>query len=157
MGLPFGVIFAIILIVVFIVIAFIAIGYFLDIGKSSSVGMFYREFQDAVDDAVRGQFEESLFEVDLPSGIEFVCFANLSDEITNRGVEYEAIKNYDVYDANVFLVPPEYAHKMEWKLIEWINVSKITSNSNPYCVSVDDGFVVKKGFYDKWVYIEGRG
>jgi len=154
MGMPFGVIFAIFLIVVFVVIAFIAVGYFLDIGESSSVGMFYREFQEAVDDAMRGQFEESSFDIDLPSDIEFVCFADLSAEITNPGVEYDAIRNYDVYDANVFLVPPEYAQGMEWKLIDRINVSRITESSNPYCVAVDDGFVIKKGFYDKWVFVE---
>ena len=154
MGMPFGIIFAIFLIVVFVVIAFIAVGYFLDIGKSSSVGMFYREFQEAVDDAVRGQFEESFFRIDFPSGIEKVCFANLSAEITNSGFEYDAIRNYDVYVANVFLVPPEYAQGMQWKLIDRINVSKITKNSNPYCVDVDDGFVIKKGFYDKLVFVE---
>ena len=154
MGLPFGVIFAIFLIVVFVVIAFIAVGYFLDIGESSSVGLFYRDFQDAVDDAMMGQFEESLFEIDLPSDIESVCFANLSVEITNIGVEYEAIRNYDVYDANVFLVPPEYAQNMQWNLIDGLNVSKVTIEENPYCVDVDDGFIVKKGFYDKLVWVE---
>lgn len=153
MGMPFGMIFAIFLIVVFVVIAFIAVGYFLDIGRGSSIGMFYREFQEAVDDAMRGQFEESFFEIDLPSGIDSVCFANLSGEITNRGVEYEAIRNYDVYDANVFLVPPEYAENMQWKLIDRINVSRITAERNPYCVDVGDGFVIKKGFYDKEVWI----
>ncbi len=153
MGMPFGIIFAIFLIVVFVVIAFIAVGYFLDIGRSSSVGMFYREFQDAVDDAMRGQFEESSFKIDLPSGIESVCFANLSVEITNSGAEYDAIRDYDIYEANVFLVPPEYAQKMEWKLIDGINVSKITATSNPYCVDVKDGFVIKKGFYDKLVWV----
>ena len=154
MGLPFGIIFAIFLIVVFVVIAFIAVGYFLDIGESSSVGMFYRDFEDAVDDAMRGQFEESSFEIDLPSDIDSVCFANLSDVITNLGAEYDAIRNYDVYDANVFLVPPEYAQNMQWKLIERINVSKITVEENPYCVDVDGGFVIKKGFYDKLVWVE---
>jgi len=154
MGMPFGIIFAIFLIVVFVVIAFIAVGYFLDIGRSSSVGLFYREFQEAVDDAVRGQFEESSFEIDLPSGIDSVCFANLSAEITNPGAEYEAIRNYDVYVANVFLVPPEYAESMEWKLIDRINVSRITENENPYCVDVENGLVIKKGFYDKLVFVE---
>ena len=154
MGMPFGMIFAIFLIVVFVVIAFIAVGYFLDIGDSSSVGLFYREFQGAVDDAMRGQFEESSFDVDLPSGIESVCFADLSAEITNPGAEYDAIRNYDVYDVNVFLVPPEYAEGMEYKLIDGLNVSRITVDENPYCVAVGDGFVIKKGFYDKLVSVE---
>ena len=154
MSLPFGIIFAIFLIVVFVVIAFIAIGYFLDIGRSSNVGMFYREFQDAVDDAMGGQFSEAVFEIDLPDGVKLVCFANLSQPITDsESPEYKAIENYEVYDANTFLVPPEYAEGMEWKLIEHIDIEKITHEDNPYCVNVEDGLNVKKDFYDKLVIV----
>ncbi|MCK4649917.1 hypothetical protein KAT36_01665 [Candidatus Pacearchaeota archaeon] len=154
MGMPFGMIFAIFLIVVFVVIAFVAVGYFLDIGRSASVGLFYDELQTAVDDAVRGQSSERSFDVDLPSGIEKVCFANLSGMITNPGADYDAIRNYDVYDANVFLVPPEYAQNMQWKRIDRINVTRITQVENPYCVEVEDGLKIKKGFYDRLVFIE---
>jgi len=69
MGMPFGMIFAIFLIVVFIVIAFIAVGFFLDIWRSSGVGLFYEELQDAVDGACSGQSGEFDFEIDLPSEI----------------------------------------------------------------------------------------
>ena len=154
MGMPFSMIFAIFLIVVFVVVAFIAVGYFLDIGKSSSVGMFYRELQGAVDDAFSSQSSEASFDIDLPSNIKFICFANLSARITNQGADYEAIKNYDVYDANVFLVPPEKAQNMQWKFIDWINVSKITLNENPYCVDVDDGLRIRKEFYDRFAWVE---
>ena len=154
MGLPFGMIFAIILIVVFVVIAFIAVGYFLDIGRASGVGLFYRELQGVVDDAMRGQSSEVGFDIDLPSKVLFVCFANLSGEITNRGAEYEAIRNYDVYEANVFLVPPEFAENMQWKFVEHLNVGKITESENPYCVSADGELRVGKGFYDKLVWVK---
>ena len=154
MGMPFGMIFAILLIIVFVVIAFIAVGYFLDIGKSSGVGMFYRELQNAVNDAYSGQSSEMNFDIDLPSNIKFVCFANLSKEITNRGVEYDAIKNYDVYNANVFLVPPEYAQNMQWKFIKYLDITKTTLVKNPYCVNIEDGLKINKGFYDKLVWIE---
>ena len=154
MSMPFGIIFAIFLIVVFVVIAFIAVGYFLDIGRTSGVGMFYREFQDAVDEAMGGQSSEFDFAIDLPDGVKQVCIGNLSEPITNPGPAYEAIKNYDVYIANTFLVPPEYSESMEWKLIDHIDVEKITSEKNPYCVSVEDGFTIKKGFYGKLVILE---
>ncbi|NPE27042.1 hypothetical protein HNV12_03505 [Methanococcoides sp. SA1] len=154
MGMPFGMIFAIFLIIVFVVIAFMAVGSFLDIGKSAGVGLFYDELQDAVDDAMRSQSSERDFEIDLPSGVEKICFANLSSRITNPGADYNAIRNYEVYDANTFLVPPEKAQNMQWKLIERINVSKITEARNPYCVEVGNGLVIKKDFYDKLVLIE---
>jgi len=154
MGMPFGMIFAIFLIVVFIVIAFIAVGFFLDIGKTSSVGMFYKELQGAVNDAWSEQSGEFSFDIDLPSGIDEVCFGNLSDVITNNDPKYKEILNYDVYGANTFLVPPENAENMQWKLIKNIDVAKITAEENPYCVPVDKGLKIKKGFYDKLVVIE---
>ena len=154
MEMPFGMIFAIFLIVVFVVIAFIAVGYFLDLGESASVGLFYDELQGAVNDAVRGQESDKNFVINLPGDIERVCFADLSARISNPGADYEAIRNYDVYDANVFLVPPEYAQGMQWKLIERINVTRITKVKNPYCVDVDDGLRIRKGFYDRLVWVE---
>lgn len=154
MGMPFGMIFAIFLIVVFVAIAFIAVGYFLDIGRSSGVGMFYSDLQDEVNGALSGQYSGAHFDIDLPSKIKKVCFANLSAKITNLGPEYEAIKNYDVYDANIFLVPPEYTQNMQWNLIEYINITKITRMKNPYCVDINKGLTINKGFYDKSVWIE---
>ncbi|MBT3397533.1 hypothetical protein HOA55_00835 [archaeon] len=154
MSMPFGLIFAIFLIVVFIVIAFIAVNSFLDIGQASNVGMFYDELQDAVDEAWRSQTSEFDFEIDLPSGIERVCFANLSASITGPQTDYNAIKNYDVYEANTFLVPPEKAEHMEWKLIKHINISKTTENRNPYCIDISRDMKIKKDFYDKLVVIE---
>jgi len=154
MGMPFGMIFAIFLIVVFVVIAFIAVGFFLDIGRTSSVGLFYKELQEAVNGAWSGQSSEFSFDIDLPDGIDEVCFGNLSGVITNKDSRYDEILNYDVYDANTFLVPPENAENMQWKLIEHIDVAKITEKKNPYCVPADGKLRIKKGFYDKLVLIE---
>lgn len=154
MGLPFSLIFAIFLIIVFVVIAFIAISQFLNWGNSSNVGLFYKELQEKVDEAWSGQSSESKFTIDLPSGITEVCFANLTQPITGSLSEYQMIKNYDVYDANTFLIPPENAEDMEWKLIKHLNISKMTEKSNPYCVDVSQDLMIKKGFYDKSIIIE---
>jgi hypothetical protein len=154
MGMPFGMIFAIFLIVVFVVIAFIAVKGFLSTADTVSVGMFYDELQAAVDDAWSEQSGEFDFKINLPGGIDEVCFGNLSNAITNVDDKYTEILNYDVYDANTFLVPPEKAENMQWKLINHLNISKITEGDNPYCVPVENGLRIKKGFYDKSVVIE---
>lgn len=155
MGIPFGLIFSIILIVVFIVLAFIAVNYFLDIGKCSSVGMFYDDLQDSVDKAWSSQTYDDTFEVSLPSGIEKVCFGNFSADITDPMIdEYREILNYEVYEANTFLVPPEKSCNMQWKQINHINISRITEMRNPYCVDVSRDLRLKKDFYDKNVVIE---
>ena len=90
----------------------------------------------------------------MPSDIKRVCFADLTANEIDEGPEYNAIRNYDVYDANTFLIPPEYAQGMEWKLIEHINITRITKDANPYCVDVEDELQINKGFYDKLVWIE---
>jgi len=154
MGLPFGMLFAILLIVVFIVATFMGIRFFLDFGKTSEVGLFYQGLQKNVDDAWNGQSSSARFNIDLPSGVKEVCFANLSATITNPGVEYDYIKDFFVYEANTFLIPPGEGKGMEWKLIRHIDIAKITERENPYCVKVADGLTIKKDFYDKLVWIE---
>lgn len=156
MSLPFGMIFSIILIVIFIVIAFIAIKYFLDIGDCAKVGQFYGELQKKVDDAWRSQ--ESSFEISisLPSGVQEICFSNLSEAklASSPGVEYKELKRYSVYDANTFIYPPSKSCEMPYKLINHINVSEMTKTKNPYCISVKDKLKIKKDIYDKSVIIE---
>jgi len=154
MGLPFGMIFAVFLIVIFIVVAFMGVRFFLDFGKTSGVGLFYQELQESIDDAWNGQSSSAHFEINLPSGIKEVCFANLSAPITNRGVEYDYIKDFFVYEANVFLIPPSEGKGMEWKLLRHIDIPRITKKSNPYCVRVAKGLTIKKDFYDKLVWIQ---
>ena len=156
-GLPFGIIFAIFLIIVFIVIAFIAIRHFLDIGECSSVGLFYDELQGEVDDVWATQESDSVFEIDLPSGVQKVCFGNLTDEITQTDAvlnDYDEISIYKYQEANIFLIPPGEACEMQFTKIEHINITKITETRNPYCVDVSRDLVLKKGFYDKFVVVE---
>ncbi len=152
-GMSFGMIFAIFLIVIFVAIAFIAIKHFLSIGKVATVGMFYDDLQDAVDDAWNGQSSSSEFSIKLPSEIKQVCFANLSAPITN-GLAYEEIEIYELQDANTFLVPPgEVREIAPWKLTKHLDIASMTEEKNPYCVDATEKIIIKKGFYDKFVSI----
>lgn len=155
-GMSFGMIFAIFLIIVFVAIAFIAIKSFLDLGGSAEVGLFYDDLQGAVDNALRSQESDRSFSISLPSGIEKICFANLSASITNPGPDYDEIRDYVVYDANTFLIPPEKAQGMQWKNIDRLNITNITGEFNPYCVEVDVGLKIKKDFYDRLIRIEAN-
>ena len=42
---------------------------------------------------------------------------------------------------------------MQWKMIDHIDVAKITATKNPYCVNVKDDLKIKKSFYDRKVTI----
>ncbi|MGC9309753.1 MAG: hypothetical protein ACP5D2_03620 [Candidatus Nanoarchaeia archaeon] len=144
LGMPFGVIFSIFLIIVFIVIAFIAIGHFLDIGKCGKIGQFYDKLQAGVREAHFSQESNVLFEPDLPSGIEQICFGNLSKEITNQEA-YNQIEIYKQGD-NIFLLPQNEACEMSNNQIRYLNISKMIEQENPYCLPVES-FNIKKGFY----------
>ncbi len=154
LGLPFSVLFSIFLIVVFIVVAFIAMGYFLDWRDCVGVGQFYEELQNKVDGAWASQSSDFEYEIDLPGGVDRVCFANLSASITGDVEDYEQIRDYYVYEANLFLLPAQEACNMPHKLIKHINISVIIENSNPYCVDVSENLRIKKDFYDGLVRVE---
>lgn len=152
--MPFGIIFAVFLIVIFVIIAFNATKSFLDVGKCSSVGMFYEELQTEVDKVWSSQSSEQNFSMKLPSGITKICFANLSNTITNKGEDYNSISIYDFQDANVFLLPAGKTCDMQYKKINHINITTTTSKKNPLCIDVTRPLKLKKGFYDKSVTIE---
>ena len=92
-GMSFGMIFAIFLIIVFVVVAFISIKHFLSLGQTATVGAFYEDLQNGVDDAWNGQSSSSEFTIRLPDAIRQVCFANLSAPITNGAAYEEIVKN----------------------------------------------------------------
>jgi hypothetical protein len=154
MGMSFGMIFSLFLIVIFIAIAFIAIKAFLGTQETVNAGLFYQELQEEVDSSWNGQAGEVNFKINLPSKITKVCFANLSAEITDPQGEYKQIRNYEVYDANVFLIPPENARGLAYKSIDHLDIGKITSDKNPYCVDSSGSLSIKKGFYDKLVLVK---
>jgi len=152
-GMSFGMIFAIFLIIVFVVVAFISIKHFLSLGQTATVGAFYEDLQNGVDDAWNGQSSSSEFTIRLPDAIRQVCFANLSAPITN-GAAYEKIEIYELQDANTFLIPPGEVREIPpWKLIHHLDIAAITLDENPYCVDATKKIIIKKGFYDKFVSI----
>jgi len=154
MGMPFSMIFAIFLIIVFIIVAFMGIRFFLDFGRTTDVGLFYKDFQGAVDDAWAGQSSSDSFKINLPDKIQRVCFANLSAQITANPEDYNQIEIYKFKQVNVFLVPPGDAEGMQYKQIEHLDIAKITEAENPYCVDASDDLMIKKDFYDKLVWVK---
>lgn len=155
-GLPFGLIFAIFMIVIFIIAAFWAVSHFLDIGKCSEVGLFYDGLQNKIDEGFSSQVSEFSFETTInKQGINKVCFGNLSGEITNQQ-DFEVIERYYLEDANVFLLPPEKACDIPFNKLKHINITEITKDENPYCIDLTmrNEIIIKKGFYDRLVVVE---
>lgn len=157
-GMSFGMIFSIILIVFFIVIAFIAIRHFLSIQDCAKVGIFLSELQDNVDKAwLAPDVKSSEFNVVLPSGIKKVCFSNVSNRF--RGIDSELGIEIDIYpEYNMFLFPLNKACDMSENSIKHLDINYITRQNNPYCIPVNNGkavIIIEKESNEPLVKIRG--
>jgi len=157
LGLSFSMIFSIILIIFFIVVAFIAINAFLGTKRCAQIGIFVEEFEKDVKKAWNSQKFDDEFQGILPSSIEYVCFANLSRSF--RGENKKLGENFDVYEGlggNLFLYPKEKACEMPYHKIKHLDMESIIEKENPYCIPVEGGKIniqVEKGFNDRLVKV----
>lgn len=152
MGMPFGLIFSIMLIVVFIVLAFIAIRYFLRIGDCSTIGIFYRDFESKINSAWGSTEIKDEFEISLPGSIQKICFFNSSARVTNYQ-DYNLIGSYSGQD-NLIPIPPKNNCNMQSKFIPHLDIQGITKEKNPYCIPTDRSIKIVKGIYDRLVLVE---
>ena len=157
-GMGFGMIFSIILIVFFVIVAFIAIKAFMDTQKCAQIGLFVTDLQGEVDKTWNSQKSDFEFKSRLPTKIKYVCFADLSKDITATGRVGDIGRELGVYKghiANFFLYPTEPACNMVFHEIDHIDIDKIISeNKNPYCIPVDSGVIkmpINKDFNEKLV------
>lgn len=154
-GMSFGWIFSIILIVLFIFTAIYAIMAFKNMADCTRVGSFYQALQDRIDEAYSSSSSSFEMEVDIP-GVEMLCFANLSEKVTGSLAVYEEISIYEGLDANTFILPMDKACDMPFDHIEHINLTKTTLSKNPLCFDVSEGGSIRivKGYYDRGVTIK---
>lgn len=157
-GLSFETIFSIILIVFFITIAIIVINSFLNTKKCAEIGIFIDRFKSDVKKTWNSQSDSHTFKANLPSSIDYVCFANLSR--TSNG-NFKQIGNelslFEGKNANTFFYPSTKACEMPFNLVAHLDIEKITKTRNPNCVPVIDSkieIVVEKGFDDKLVSVK---
>lgn len=143
MELSFGMIFAIILIAVFIFVAFYAIKFFLNMQCTVSEGQFVKDLNNYAHRMWESQgiTEESEFKGTIGGfcGVKEVCFFNPDMEKPQRGeftTEYDEIQKYynDIGD-NMFFYPinEEFNHAK----IENLNLEGL--NPNPYCITFEEG------------------
>lgn len=130
--LSFGMIFSIILIVVFIAVAIYIVLKFLGMQETIQIATFKKDFQEEVTAMwnSEGSQEVSYF---LPKKISAVCFTD--DEYENMFFESEKLSGGD--------------------LIEHLALSKLSED--PYCVDVVDGkidFILSKSDKETLVRIE---
>ena len=154
-GISFGTIFSVILIVFFIVIAFIVIKSFLNTQKCARIGIFVDNFESEIKDAWNSQSSSFESSGNLPSSLDYVCFANLSADFKGEYLNIgDEIGIYQGQKANLFLYPRKNTCNMPYHNIEHLDIGKITALKNPYCIAINNGKVViqiEKGFNDALV------
>lgn len=152
MQLPFGMIFSIFLIAIFIVLAFFVIREFLSWKKCADVGLFYRDLEENVDRIFSSQITKNMsFEIKLPSGIDFACFVDTEKSLSGEFREkYNSVFGKNI---NLFFTPSENACNMGTKKINRINITELTDKRNPYCLKNKEEIKLEKGLYDSLVRI----
>jgi hypothetical protein len=157
-GLSFGMIFSIILIIFFVVVAGIAIKHFYSTMNCGKVGIFINDLQDEVDGVWNAEEHLSTFNGVLPSGVEQVCFSDTKTTKGFYGPDKDIGIDIDIYpDDNLFLIPLNKACDMGEVNVKHINITAIISRYNPYCLPVKNGkvkMVVEKNSNEALVRIK---
>ena len=140
-NLSFGMLFSIILIIVFISFAFYAISKFLDIQKAAKTGQFIFALESDVSQMWKSSQGSQTLEYSLPTSIGYVCFADFASAANPSSSEgiYDDLRLVHFTDENMFFYPVGSAGAIDGKKISNVNVFEITSRENPYCITNTDG------------------
>jgi len=139
-GMSFSMIFSIILIIFFLIVAFIAIKSFLSTKDCAQVGIFINDFQTEVDNAWASQKNRYEFSTVLPTDVEYICFGDFSKPLTGPHKDIgEDLSVYEGTNDNMFFYPRTSACEMSTKKILHINLVEMISTENPYCIAVTGG------------------
>ncbi|MFA5259460.1 MAG: hypothetical protein WC979_09185 [Candidatus Pacearchaeota archaeon] len=157
MGMSFGMIFAIILMIFFIVVAFIAIKAFLETSNCAKVKIFVDKVQTEVDKTWNSQQDDSVITGSLPSSVDYICFGNLSRSIYGASeVIGQDIEIYEVYGANMFIYPIGSSCEMPHHKIKHLDLEGTTKSENPLCIPVEKGIIkikIEKAFEKRLVKV----
>lgn len=134
--ISFGVLFSIILIIIFLTFGFYVITKFLNMQTEILIGTFKTDLQNEIDKAWKGGSQDiisSQFEYTLPLKINYFCIVDFSSGA--RGAYssyYNEIKKYKRTNMNSYFYPE--AKTTNAINIEHIDIESITENDNPFCL-----------------------
>ena len=156
--ISFGMIFSIILIIIFLAFGFWAIKSFLSLGGFVQLAKFSETLQNDVDKIWRGQQGSW----SPPSGynvgkIQAICFIDYFGDGRGRNVDLFSELNQLNYggDENLVFYPISAGEGTSLK-IEHIDIKKMTAEHNPYCVNAEKSkmkLTVEKNYGENLVTI----
>ena len=152
--MSFGMIFSIILIVIFLAVAFYAVQKFLELQNTALISKFANDLQSDIDKIWKGNQGNQPQEYVLPKKIKFVCFIDYSSS-SNSQIYDDLRRNF--YDVeNLFFHPLGSSPGFESKEIKHIDLNATTSSENPLCLYNKDGkieLILTKDFGEALVTI----
>lgn len=155
--LSFGMIFSIILIIIFVSFAFYAVQKFIGVQNSVQVGKFASDFQNDIDKIWRGSQGNQEKEYSLPEKISFVCFTDYSSNEKGEKEEfYDELELVYFENENLFFYPVGSAEGLNAREMRHINLTKTTKTENPFCAENKNGrvsFTIQKDFNEALVTI----
>lgn len=163
MGLPFQMIFSIILIAVFLYAAFTGIKYFMERSDQAQILQFVTGFEAKVETIWRATEAQQPVVLDLPKRIEKVCISDFSNPIPEAacpGVEIYR-EQFLSEGSNMFLCPPKKALSVGVKINYAIDCSGNDcleiKKGDLFCLPNQDGkvsFTLKKDLGNPKVVLE---
>jgi len=149
-GLPFAVIFSIILIIMFVIIGFIAVRAALKSSDCARMGIFIDDsnslsISSAINNAWSSDKISFEYEGRLPDNLEYICFADMSKSFRGKFADIGSeLSLFSEGGENLFFYPIENSCNIYSHNIEHLDLDSITFEDNPYCVGVDNGKVIIK-------------
>ena len=156
--ISFSMIFSIILMIAFVVVAFYAISYFLKFKSCADTGLFKESLQNNINNVWNSDSNTYTFSDSLPTSIQYLCFADMKKSSSGIYKEYFVeFQKLGLLTSNMFFYPTKKACSGSSAFkIEHINISHITSSNNPYCIknSGKIELILEKGYYETSVKIK---
>lgn len=157
MQLSFGMIFSIILIIVFIAFAFYGIKKFLEIRNSMLISSFIDSLQDKIDSAWKGPQISQKEDYSLPKKVEYACFVDFSSAAIGAKKDfYNELKRVSRANENLAFYPiGSVTDGFESFEIEHIDIEKTAKDENPFCIANDGKvkMIIKKEHEENLVTI----
>jgi len=157
MQLSFGMIFSIILIIIFLGFAIYGIFKFLEIADAAKLGKFKSDLQTDIDNAWKSQISSEDKTYNLPGKITYVCLMDGNKMAKGKdGRFYDELSFNFFGDENLFFYPSKEAQALASFEIQHINITKTTEENNPYCIRNSDGvrLIIEKKYGEKLPYIK---
>ncbi|MFH1787684.1 MAG: hypothetical protein ABH811_02755, partial [archaeon] len=156
----FGMIFSIILIIVFISFAFYVIKILIEGQQRDTIFLFKEDLQNDIDKIWRGSGSLSRpGGYSLPKKIEYACFVDFSYRERGENKElYSKLKRaFEEYE-NLIFYPVGSTEGVDAFEIKHIDLITMTKNENPFCIENNDGKIelTIKRDYDQELVLIGR-